>query len=1590
MTRRRLPCLALSAAFFAASCSGPQVAADSPTPTRARTPDFVPSGTTTLAIGNSSTALEPSTPVGTLAGALSVSQSGTARYRVPIEVTPGRAGMQPNLALSYDSGRGAGLAGHGWSIEGLSSIHRCATNSAHEGDAVQPVVYFDETDPLCLDGTRLLLRSGTYGTEEAEYYPEASVSRRVVQGANGFTVYGSDGRTSFYGGTEDTNVMGNDAVRSWSLREVCDLHENCMTYEYAFEPSGYVPWDPPILDGADSHNHRIAAIRYTSGPSSAAERRVEFVYAPREARHNVRTWWYGAETLITEKLMRIDAYGPDDELVRSYELGHSDLEPGFEGESPRLLVDDLRECDGAGVCKPPTRFTYTAGESLSIHEGAWHGFPYDVAEGDQVTPLDADADGYGDLLVRASSGYQLYRGQGLGSGPSFIPYDLGIPLEDGQRAMVGDFDGNGCDDFVIQTPDRLDYYQSGCGGGFEDPSALAIAADGEFGGAISQVALGDFDGDGRTDALVCELEPPDGGECEWPVEGDGGGGEDGDDGFDGGEVICPEYSANWSRVRVGLGGPHDTSVTETEIPCAIDCTISDGCERFSSWLALDATQDGATDLLQVEPFLWGAPEDTIPSTDRSYTAYSLDRYGDVSSEIENILQVDWFQRFNTTMWGRGADRQTDVNGDGHVDIVRFHSSMESSGFLDPIPAGICDDEEHPFEDDEWAVAYVYLNRGGRFTFPGIPLIQFDDGFHQFCDEFQKSVIGDWDGDGRSDFIYPVADDDASTGTLWVAESRFPATADIHPTSVNLNDVERPIVNVNPTGTGLLGLAVWEDAAPAELGAWELRARSGTDGLLESVTDGFGAVSTVEYTWGTDPDVYTDDDCDGAPWWAVSCRPPVRPLVSRVEHETNINTIPLAETYQYEGWRFHRTRRATLGFTRRRRTDWRGGTPYASTLVEFDTSTYDAERDLFPRSGKPISTTRHTWLSQDARQHIVEETTEYVELQTDDGTILTLPRRTERVEAETTAACNLGSMDGCVSAGEAQMLGHTMTEITDFEPTYGTPRIREISVDGVITATETMEYDTPIADHPLVMVTSITANGTGGIGPAQSKTTEYKYYDGGTYRLQTLTRDAGTPLELQVTYEYREDGNVETVTSVARDGIAGWTPERVDELGYDAEGVFVSSETNALGHQTIYEYDRGLGVPTKIIDPNDVVTELRYDGFGRPTAQWRTAGDGGPAEDSQTTITYARLEAPEQIEDPSPLAVTSDTVGGAHITVEHDRFGREVARQWKAYGGKDIYDQLTYDPRGWVVSHSRPAEVGMLSGGSDSYDYDELGRILEVDPPGLEPTEFSYQGNVTVITDPRDFVSEEEHDALGRPVRRTDPYGTNICFYYGGFGFLEEAHLNTTAHCGGSVPTVGDPTADAYVIETDTNAYGWKTRVEDPNTGHRDFTYNAFGELRRIEAPLSTVTLGRDRLGRAVSRTDADGTTTWRWDAYAGLGKVGFPRTSTSADGVVSTYRYDDFSRIVEETLKVGSETFTTMFGYDARGHLEQVDYPGEDDVSVFYETDNWGTTTAIRLDPYLDPIWYLGDTDAEGHITREHFENGLVTERWFSTVCSTS
>src|SRR4051794_20555064 len=80
---------------------------------------------------------------GTLTGKLDVGQMGSADYRIPIEIPPGTAGVQPSLSLMYSSNGMDGLLGVGWAVSGLSTITRCPTTLAQD----------NRVDPINFDGT---------------------------------------------------------------------------------------------------------------------------------------------------------------------------------------------------------------------------------------------------------------------------------------------------------------------------------------------------------------------------------------------------------------------------------------------------------------------------------------------------------------------------------------------------------------------------------------------------------------------------------------------------------------------------------------------------------------------------------------------------------------------------------------------------------------------------------------------------------------------------------------------------------------------------------------------------------------------------------------------------------------------------------------------------------------------------------------------------------------------------------------------------------------------------------------------------------------------------------------------------------------------------------------------------------------------------------------------------------------------------------------------------------------------------------------------------------------------------------------------
>jgi len=233
-----------------------------------------------LALAILASAFAPATrsAVGRTPGALEVTGSGTARYSIPIFVPPGPRGIQPNIALVYDSAIGSGPLGKGWSIAGISSIARC--NQTFAQDGVSSAVSLDTSDGYCLNGNRLKLRAGSYGSSGSQYFTEITDFSLVTangtagNGPASFTVQDRSGLVYEYGGTASSLVSatGSSTASSWMLSEIRDRAGNKVVFSYAAPGNGLsgttvikkIEW----TQTSPGSSYFINAVEFTYGANS--------------------------------------------------------------------------------------------------------------------------------------------------------------------------------------------------------------------------------------------------------------------------------------------------------------------------------------------------------------------------------------------------------------------------------------------------------------------------------------------------------------------------------------------------------------------------------------------------------------------------------------------------------------------------------------------------------------------------------------------------------------------------------------------------------------------------------------------------------------------------------------------------------------------------------------------------------------------------------------------------------------------------------------------------------------------------------------------------------------------------------------------------------------------------------------------------------------------------------------------------------------------------------------------------------------------------------------------------------------------------
>lgn len=173
-------------------------------------------------------------------------KGSASTYTLPIWMPPGPNGLQPSIALTYNSQAGNGTAGVGWEISGLSAITRCA-RTIHQ-DTTPAAVDMTANDRFCINGNRLRLVSGSYGASGSVYHTELADFSRITAlttsgGALYFLVEAKSGLKYEYGNDGNSRATSTLGTHAWWVNKVYDRNGTELRPDSEIRPmSGYCEW----------------------------------------------------------------------------------------------------------------------------------------------------------------------------------------------------------------------------------------------------------------------------------------------------------------------------------------------------------------------------------------------------------------------------------------------------------------------------------------------------------------------------------------------------------------------------------------------------------------------------------------------------------------------------------------------------------------------------------------------------------------------------------------------------------------------------------------------------------------------------------------------------------------------------------------------------------------------------------------------------------------------------------------------------------------------------------------------------------------------------------------------------------------------------------------------------------------------------------------------------------------------------------------------------------------------------------------------------------------------------------------------------
>ena len=433
-------------------------------------------------------------PVGAVGGTVHADLfTGTATTSIPIEVPPGRQGVQPELALVYGSANGNGWIGMGWKLE----------KGVIDRQTKFGVDYSGDDYVFRLSGINVELIN--IGNDEYRAKIEGGFTRveklTATDGKPYFMATDKTGKKFYFGQAANTRVADPaDANRifRWCLDRAEDPNGNYMTITYS----------------NDQGQAYLDTISYTGNSALVPTNTVKFYL---EDRPDAPPMYVPNFKMTTAKRLKTIEVKANGSLVRAYTLTYA-----TSANTSHSVLNSVQQfgkdssVDGTGTvaggtASPALTTTYLGGEAgfVSNFTGpAWSdaGGWGEAKFYQTIRYPDVNGDGKADLCGRHGGGIQCYFSNGTGfvfgfDGPAWSDAGGWGEAKFYQTIRYPDVNGDGKADLCGRHGGGIQcYFSNGTGFvfGFDGPAWSDAGGWGEA-KFYQTIRYPDVNGDGKAD-----------------------------------------------------------------------------------------------------------------------------------------------------------------------------------------------------------------------------------------------------------------------------------------------------------------------------------------------------------------------------------------------------------------------------------------------------------------------------------------------------------------------------------------------------------------------------------------------------------------------------------------------------------------------------------------------------------------------------------------------------------------------------------------------------------------------------------------------------------------------------------------------------------------------------------------------------------------------------------------------------------------------------------------------------------------------------------------------------------------------------------